>query len=427
MIRKSNSYERGQALVVIALAAIGLFAFAALSIDGSMLLSDRRHAQNAADTSAMAAALARTRGQDFNAAGQARALSNGYDDASSNQAVSITTAPTASGDCTTTGVDITVTITSTINTTFAKVIGRNQLTNVVSSTARSCDVHTFQNGPYYSGTSIFSTKSGTCNGSNTASLYVNGSGHLQLWGGDLGSASTDSNCLLFQGGQTQLKKQESGTECADIISSASGGGTFNNVHGEDGCGAKIYGQTFDPPPSDLHITCSGNAIQSGNSMSPGNYSGTFPPANVATLQAGTYCINGDFRLNANQTLTGNNVTIVMNTGTLLWNGSSEVNLSAPTSGTYKGLLIYAPPSNSYANGNNQISIDGGGNAKITGTILAQNLPCYFAGSGQIQKAVLQFICYTWGMNGNGQGEIMYDPSKFYNPIQVINPTITLLK
>ena len=45
------SSQRGQALVMIALAAIGLFAFAALAIDGSTIFSDRRHAQNAADTS----------------------------------------------------------------------------------------------------------------------------------------------------------------------------------------------------------------------------------------------------------------------------------------------------------------------------------------------------------------------------------------
>ncbi len=44
------STQSGQALVMIALAAIGLFGFAALAIDGSAIFSDRRHAQNAADT-----------------------------------------------------------------------------------------------------------------------------------------------------------------------------------------------------------------------------------------------------------------------------------------------------------------------------------------------------------------------------------------
>src|ERR1043166_5278919 len=72
------SSPRGQALVLITLAAVGLFAFAALAIDGSAVYSDRRHAQNAADTAALAGALAKINSQDWTAAGQARATSNGY-------------------------------------------------------------------------------------------------------------------------------------------------------------------------------------------------------------------------------------------------------------------------------------------------------------------------------------------------------------
>lgn len=34
--------EKGQALVLIALAAVGLFAFTALAIDGGMVFSDRQ-------------------------------------------------------------------------------------------------------------------------------------------------------------------------------------------------------------------------------------------------------------------------------------------------------------------------------------------------------------------------------------------------
>ena len=56
-MRSSNLSERGQALIVIALAAVVLFGFVALAIDGSAKYSDRRNAQNAADTAALAAAL----------------------------------------------------------------------------------------------------------------------------------------------------------------------------------------------------------------------------------------------------------------------------------------------------------------------------------------------------------------------------------
>ena len=62
MKKQTQLKEHGQALVVIAIAAVALFGFAALAIDGSMVFSDRRHAQNAADTAALDAALAKTRG-----------------------------------------------------------------------------------------------------------------------------------------------------------------------------------------------------------------------------------------------------------------------------------------------------------------------------------------------------------------------------
>ena len=59
MVKMKHAMERGQALILIALAAIGLFGITGLAIDGSAKFSDRRHAQNAADTAALAAALAK--------------------------------------------------------------------------------------------------------------------------------------------------------------------------------------------------------------------------------------------------------------------------------------------------------------------------------------------------------------------------------
>src|ERR1044071_4154492 len=77
-----RSFDRGQALILIALAAIGLFGIAGLAIDGSIKFSDRRHAQNAADTAVLAASLAKVKGAsetDWKFAAKERAESNGYD------------------------------------------------------------------------------------------------------------------------------------------------------------------------------------------------------------------------------------------------------------------------------------------------------------------------------------------------------------
>lgn len=421
MFEGKRKAERGQAIVLIALAIVGLVGFTALSIDGGLVFSDRRNAQNAVDTAAMAAALSKLRGENFNNAALALATANGYDNNGTSNTVTITTASTPNGECPDTGTDITVEITSHVETAFAPVVGTDQMTNTVSATSRACDIHTVGGSPLYNGSSVFATKEGTCNGANGSSIYVNGSGDVQIWGGNMGSASTDGGCLRFQGGEVQLKRQESGTACADIVTAAASGGTFNNVNGQDGCGNRHYNQSFDAPPDDLGITCSGNATTSGNAMSPGNFTGTFPPSSVTTLNPGTYCINGDFRMNAHQNLTGNGVTIVLNTGRIAWNGSSSVNLSAPTSGDYAGLVVYAPPSNT-----SQMTLNGNGDFIISGTFLAQNAACDYSGSEDLQKATVQFICYTWQASGNSSLQIEWDASKLFSPQQVEAPTIALL-
>src|SRR4026209_1833142 len=132
--------EKGQALILIALAAIGLFAFTALAIDGSRAYSNKRHAQNAADTAALAGALACARGNDIEAAAIARAQANGYQTNGTSTQVTVTMVDVPTEDCPsdTTGKDITVTIVSHLDTTFSKIIGTNQIESGAPATSRAC-------------------------------------------------------------------------------------------------------------------------------------------------------------------------------------------------------------------------------------------------------------------------------------------------
>ncbi|TFG49119.1 MAG: hypothetical protein E4H33_02925, partial [Anaerolineales bacterium] len=50
----SKNNESGQVMAFLAVCLVVLLGFAALAIDGGMLFSDRRHAQNAADASSLA-------------------------------------------------------------------------------------------------------------------------------------------------------------------------------------------------------------------------------------------------------------------------------------------------------------------------------------------------------------------------------------
>jgi hypothetical protein len=166
-----NSFERGQALIMIALAAMVLFGFVALAIDGTAKFADRRHAQNAADTAAIAAALARARAlqnglsDDSPTTGAPstcpppsgvlpspvctlvlttaldRAASNGYDNDLVTNEVYIHNPPSSGyySDCTNLNFNcnsyIQVEILSHVDTYFARVIGFEQTHNLVEALA----------------------------------------------------------------------------------------------------------------------------------------------------------------------------------------------------------------------------------------------------------------------------------------------------
>src|SRR6185369_1374768 len=138
--------EKGQALIFIALIAVGLFAFAGLAIDGSRTFSDQRHAQNAADTSALAAALAKIRGSDWNntvTTARARATSNGYNNNGTSNIVEVYLCNDANATCTALPAGaqsadyIQVKITSHVNTYFERIIGRNEVINQVNAVAHA--------------------------------------------------------------------------------------------------------------------------------------------------------------------------------------------------------------------------------------------------------------------------------------------------
>ena len=129
-MKKINS-QKGQALILIALAMVGLVGFIALAVDGGRVLSDRRHAQNAADTSVLAAALKKVKGGtsvEVKNAGKNRATSNGYTTGTNGAIVEVNFCNESGVTCQglPAGADsadyIRVRITSIVATTFARVI-----------------------------------------------------------------------------------------------------------------------------------------------------------------------------------------------------------------------------------------------------------------------------------------------------------------
>lgn len=389
------STERGQALIIISLAAIGLVAIVGLALDGSAKFSDRRHAQNAADTAVLAGAFAQINGDSqWKLAALDRALSNGYDNNLVSNTVTIYACNENGSDCGPYAGKqnaVKVVIVSHLNTYFARVIGINQTHNMVEAIALSRQSYI---GELYGGASVVGLAPDQCK-----TIWFSGGALTDIDGGGVFSNS-NLNCGVTIQGSANISMDGSVDMVADSYTK-NGNPPLGGIAGGFNNDADQYEY---PPPDDMlpKPTCSDNARKMGNSMSPGNWSGTFPPSGVKTLNPGTYCVTGNFRVNAHDELSGTGVTIFMKTGDIDWNGGAKISLSAPASGDMAGLLIYAPLTNT-----NTMRFNGNAATNLTGTILMPAAPIVFNGTGNLTPSHVQIVGYTVELTGSNSTYILY--------------------
>jgi Flp pilus assembly protein TadG len=415
----TKATEKGQALIFITLAAIGLFGFAALAIDGSRVYSEKRNAQNAADTAAMAGALAYTRNNSLNDAGietvaQTRATSNGYDNGQLNDvAVSATAVP--SGECpgNTTGKDITVTIVAYVDTTFARVFGRDQVTTAVTATSRACG---FYRAPLFGGHAIvgLNPSTSTCafdsGQSNTAHWRIKGSGIFSN-----GCAhSKNSNSVTFDIGK-----------CANAVGTATGFGCTPQT----GVPPIAYPAGVDAimPPN----PCTGT-------VTSGRYAGggIIPTSGQTTFNNGVYCIS-NFDLLDQEDIVLNNATLYVTDTkfSLKFAGGGGFSGTATSGGTYTGsddfdnyYMVIArvdPPCEDFNHGDQVIEYRGNGNGTYSGTVLAPSACLDLRGNGEASGIHTQIIAYTVTSNGNAEVYINFQVDE--NHQEPIDPTIAVLE
>jgi hypothetical protein len=408
-MKKNFPSERGQAIIVIALALVGLLALTALAIDGGNAYSERRRAQNAADTTVLDSALAKVRGQNLYTEGLARAASNSYVDSdptagSTSPDVNVEIYnPPISGPYTGHAEYVQAIITAEVPTYFGRVIGITKVTNKVEAVARA-KPPVFS--PMFYGNAIVGLSPDDCkavvyqgNANTTVTgsgIYVNSNCESSAFFNNSSSAQLTAPCLQSVGG-IEYKPGAINIPPACIITGA----------------APL------PPPIYPNPTCSDNAEKDGNTLSPGNYNGTFPPAGVTELESGVYCVNGNFRLNAGDVLNGTEV-IIRVSGDVRWNGGATINLSAPTSGPFEGLLLFLPEGNT-----NEVEINGNSGSTFTGTILAPSASVSINGSGGVTGLNSQVIGYTVNLSGTSNTTINYNAGQNYQAPE--NPAVQLVQ
>jgi len=147
-----------------------------------------------------------------------------------------------------------------------------------------------------------------------------------------------------------------------------------------------YGPAIANPYADLSVGTPPTACasESTNPLKPGNYCDGLTVnggANV-TLEPGTYYITGGKLTVNGGSLTGANVTFVL-TGSgkkyayMNVAGNSVINVTAPTSGPFAGVVVYADPAYPEASQ----SLAGGSNQYFGGAIVAPTNTVSFAGNG----------------------------------------------
>ena len=392
---KNNSSEKGQALIVIALAAVVLFGFAALAIDGSMVFSDRRHAQNAADTAALDAALSKTRGGSWQQEGLDRATSNGYNDNGMSNDVDIYNPPVDgnyAGDI----EFVQVKITSHVDTFFARVIGFEQVTNKVEAVARSVPSTSF---PMFDGHAVVGLAPHECK-----AIMYQGNANTTVEGGGIFVNSDCATSAFFN--------NSSSAQLTAPCLNAVGGINYNpdaiNIPGCINSGVS----PFNYPPDNIvfpNIVCPSGESQNGSLLNPGTYTSgnKFPPSGVTHLNGGTYCVHNDFSVQGGDTLIGHNVIIIMVEGDVTFNGGATIELSGAAGpqtdeNPYGGLFLYMPMSNT-----GTININGNSESGFTGTILAPAADVTINGTGG-NGIHGQIIGYTVDLSGTSNTSIVYN-------------------
>ncbi len=416
MINKPN--EKGQALIVVALAAMVLFGFAALAIDGSAAFSDKRHAQNAADTAVMAAALTYAHGNtDMVTVAQNRATSNGYNGTGKNT-VTVTVTDTAPGVCPvlTKGKEIKVDIVSYIDTSLARVIGQNQLINKVSATSRTCLSYI---GPPFDGNAIVSlAPSG--NG-----FDAHGTPNWNITGGGIMSNSNSSSAATC-GGAAGVNAPG-----VTVVGGTGLGSCYTGpapTTGATQLNYSSYSGLFPRQPA-----CNGTASYSGGQWHPqagtdGSNAQFVANSKTPDFAPGLYCIT-DSPGSFHDTITGTGVTfyITSQNFVLRLNGGGGIEASAPTSGEYKGVLMYLAPqvSGGTLSSTQQIDLRGNGNGGIVGSIIAPSAAVTMFGNSGTGAIDSQIIAYHVDSGGNADITLTYQASANQN---VSSPVfLTLLK
>jgi hypothetical protein len=350
--------ESGQALVMAILFMTMLLAFMALAVDVGILFRARRVVQAAADAAAVAAALDYKYNQDFASAQNAAYLAtaaNGYTNGSNGVVVTVIQENTGlyanCGDC------FEAKVKAPNRTFFMSLFNYNN----VDVGARAVAGHgTWENCVILlggAGADFDSTGAATVNLTNCGLIDDSNSG----------------NAFESTGAITMTAKS------IGIVGGTSIGGA-SSITPTPVTGVTPSGDPLNlTPPSTAGCNAALSYSGSGNvTINPGCYDGASSSGSVnVTLTPGTYVFNGPISLAGASTISGTGVTIFFN-NTFTVAGAVTMNLSAPTSGPWNGILFFESPADT-----NTFALNGAAASNLTGIVYMPNAKLDMTGAASM--------------------------------------------
>lgn len=444
-MKQPSSQENGQALVLLVLGFVVLLGFTALAVDGGMVYSNRRHAQNAADAASLAGAAEAAlylenhyvdyvnwncsnagdpiytkivnAAQAAKDAAISRAGSNDYTidgNISDQNGVKIKCGQTNTGLWIDKYLDITTTITTDTDTAFAHFVFNGPLRNTVTAVTR-----VRPRTPLAFGNSVVALRT-DCPSNNTGGIHVDGNSNVVVNGGGV-----MSNACAVVGGTVNLDVNGGGIGCVGVGCYTTNGSPSVDPPTPNVGTAALPTSIYRVPPPDCSAVSARGDHSGGGTIDPGSYGRIrVNSANdELVLRSGLYCLSSDFTINGGRLRVedGGGVTIYMINDDFYVGGSVDVVLRAPPlpeiapcmnntcPPAIPGMLIYLADGNT-----GKVSLMGSSGSNYFGTVYAPS-GTIEAGGGSLDKLNAQLIADTVFLHGNTDMVVNYDNTINYRP------------
>ncbi|MFN4179553.1 MAG: pilus assembly protein TadG-related protein [Armatimonadota bacterium] len=398
---------RGSSLLLIAFAVFALMAVAALAVDWGFVYHVRHQLQNFVDAAALAGA------QDLPSANNAKQKAAENYSRNYGENLRITPPTPQRVACPPNDPDLQPTTTCyQIGNDLVRITTPYQRSGEQSPNPNLINVKACRNVPMFFAR-IFGVRQirvcakATAIGSRPAvprglvildpsernALWLQGNARLKILDGSVLINSSANNALFLQGNASLVAQQIA------IV------GNYQLQGNASVTPTPLTGQSPAPDPL-AHLplpsaeglpvypgrTIGGNDVVT---LQPGVYSGPIRVEGNAqvTLQPGIYILRGGLLVSGNARVRGDGVLIYNENGRIEVQGNGELRLSAPTSGTYEGIAIFQPSSNTQP-----IWFSGNANFQVNGAIYSPRAQIHFEGNANLTDSMI--IAWRVELHGN---------------------------